>query len=155
MGYPIYGGIQPQQMAPVMPQQFPTQQPMQPVQSVQPTVTAYPVDIDGKIWVQGLSGAKAYLVAPGRCATLWDTEEKVIYLKSADASGMPSMRIIDYKFRDEEKPVETPVEEIPKYVSIEDFNALKDELEDLRKQIKHNNVRSSENKYKNKEGGKL
>ena len=52
------------------------------------------------IWVQGEAGARAYLVAPNTTVDLWDSEAPIIYLKSADASGMPSMKIIDYKIRD-------------------------------------------------------
>ena len=54
----------------------------------------------GIIWVQGEAGAKSYLVAPNNTVQLWDSEAQVIYLKSADASGMPSMKIIDYTIRD-------------------------------------------------------
>jgi len=53
------------------------------------------------IWVQGEAGAKSYLVAPNTTVQLWDSEAQVIYLKSADASGMPSMKIIDYTIRNE------------------------------------------------------
>lgn len=56
------------------------------------------------IWVQGEAGAKSYLVAPNTTVQLWDSENQVIYLKSADASGMPSMRILDYKIRDAVQP---------------------------------------------------
>lgn len=52
------------------------------------------------IWVQGIEAAKSYMVAPNNTVTLWDSERQSIYLKSADAVGMPSMRIIDYTFRD-------------------------------------------------------
>lgn len=52
------------------------------------------------IWVQGEAGAKSYLVAPNTTVQLWDSEAQTIYLKSADASGMPSMKIIDYTIRD-------------------------------------------------------
>ena len=55
----------------------------------------------GLIWVQGENAAKSYLVAPGCTVPLWDSEEKVIYLKSADASGMPSMKVLDYQIRGE------------------------------------------------------
>lgn len=52
------------------------------------------------IWVQGEAGAKSYLVAPNTTVQLWDSEAQVIYLKSADASGMPSMKILDYTIRE-------------------------------------------------------
>jgi len=53
----------------------------------------------GIIWVQGEAGAKAYPVANGSTAALWDSENQSIYLKSVDMSGMPSMRVIDYTER--------------------------------------------------------
>ena len=52
------------------------------------------------IWVQGEAGAKSYLVAPNNTVQLWDSEAQKIYLKSADASGMPSIRVINYTFDD-------------------------------------------------------
>lgn len=52
------------------------------------------------IWVQGEAGAKSYLVAPNSTVQLWDSEKQTIYLKSADASGMPSMKTLDYTIRD-------------------------------------------------------
>lgn len=52
------------------------------------------------IWVQGEAGAKSYLVAPNKTVPLWDSESQTIYIKSADASGMPTMKIIDYTIRD-------------------------------------------------------
>lgn len=51
------------------------------------------------IWVQGEAGAKSYLVAPNSTVTLWDSEQSVIYIKSADSSGMPSIKTLDYKIR--------------------------------------------------------
>ena len=53
------------------------------------------------IWVQGEAGAKSYLVAPNNTVQLWDSERQTIYLKSADASGMPSMKVIDYTVRED------------------------------------------------------
>lgn len=53
----------------------------------------------GLIWVQGEAAAKSYLVAAGSTVPLWDSENTCIYLKSVDASGMPTMRILDYKER--------------------------------------------------------
>ena len=57
----------------------------------------------GIIWVQGESGAKSYLVAPNCTVQLWDSESQTIYIKSADASGMPSIKILDYTIRDDQK----------------------------------------------------
>lgn len=79
------------------------------------------------IWVSGEAGAKAYLVAPNTTVTLWDSEAQVIYLKSADASGMPSMKIIDYTIRNN-----TPQEAVRD--SHNEF-AMKTDVESIRKDI--------------------
>ena len=54
----------------------------------------------GIIWVSGEAGARGYPVAPNTTIQLWDSESQTIFLKSADASGMPSMKILDYTIRD-------------------------------------------------------
>lgn len=54
----------------------------------------------GLIWVQGEAGAKSFLVAPNTTVQLWDSDENVIYIKTADSSGMPSMKILDYTIRE-------------------------------------------------------
>lgn len=59
---------------------------------------------NGVIWVQGEAGAKSYLVAPNCTVQLWDSESPVIYLKSADASGMPSIKTLDYTVRETAAP---------------------------------------------------
>ena len=52
------------------------------------------------IWVQGEGAAKSYPVAPNTSVPLFDSEANVVYIKSADASGMPSIKILDYNVRD-------------------------------------------------------
>lgn len=85
----------------------------------------------GLIWVQGEAAAKSYMVAPGNTVQLWDSEEKIIYLKSADPSGMPSMKILDYTIRGEEK--EQPAVE---YATKEDLNALAEKVKELSRRKK-------------------
>jgi len=55
---------------------------------------------NGIIWVQGEAAAKSYPVAPNTSVALWDSEANVIYIKSADGAGMPSMKVVDYTMRD-------------------------------------------------------
>lgn len=108
------------------PMMQPAQQPAQPIQAPQPQQA----DTGGIIWVQGEAGAKAYLVAPGNTVQLWDSEDQVIYLKSADMSGMPSMRILDYTERTATSKTAHPGPQTPQvqYVTQEEFNALADRL---------------------------
>ena len=82
----------------------------------------------GIIWVQGEQAAKSYLVAPNTTVQLWDSEEKVIYLKSADASGMPSMKVLDYTIRgDANSQAAAPVTE---YATKDDLKALEEKIRD-------------------------
>lgn len=80
---------------------------------------------NGLIWVQGEQAAKSYLVAPNSTVQLWDSEEKVIYLKSADASGMPSMKILDYTIRGGESAQAVPAAE---YATKDDLKALEEKI---------------------------
>lgn len=91
---PMYYQPQYQQPMPVMQQQMPQQVPQQqqPTQP-QPIPQAHGSTM---IWIQGEAGAKSYLVAPNTTVPLWDSESQKIYLKSVDAAGMPSMKILTY-----------------------------------------------------------
>ena len=98
----------------------PVQQPMQPVQQ-QPN--------NSIIWVSGEAGAKAYLVAPNNTVQLWDSESQTIYLKSADASGMPSMKILDYTIREQGGQNVPTLTQDNNYVTREEFNAFTEKVE--------------------------
>lgn len=84
------------------------------------------------IWVQGEAGAKSYMVAPNTTVQLWDSEKQVIYLKSADASGMPSMKILDYTIRSSEMP-----QNAQKMLSENDLYATKEELREMKKSLEN------------------
>jgi len=73
------------------------------------------------IWVNGKAGADTFMVAPNNTVPLWDLQEQVIYLKSVDGMGRPSMQILDYTIR-----------EIP---TSDDFTDLKNEIANLKEQI--------------------
>ena len=87
----------------------------------------------GIIWVQGEGGAKSYMVAPGQTVQLWDSENKVIYLKSADASGMPSMKVLDYTIRGEAEEKSEA-----EYATKGEVEALAGQVEKLRSEIAAN-----------------
>lgn len=84
---------------------------------------AYPQNqSSGVVWVQGIEGAKAHPVAAGQAVLLMDSDSNCLYLKSADASGMPSLRIFDY--------TERTTSQEPKKEDLSAF-ALKDDLDNL------------------------
>jgi hypothetical protein len=96
---------------------------------------------NGMIWVSGEAGAKAYLVAPNTTVQLWDSEAQVIYLKSADASGMPSMKVLDYTIRDQ-APANGPINapsggpiNPPDYATHAEIEALTARVDALKAQI--------------------
>lgn len=107
------------------------------------------------IWVQGEAGAKSYLVAPNTTVPLWDSENQIIYLKSADASGMPSIRIIDYKVRDmkQNSPIEPLNVNHEEYATKEDLEALRGEIRSLKEQ--YSRVPKQVHEQKRKGEGKL
>lgn len=81
--------------------------------------------LGGIIWVQGEAGAKSYLVAPNTTVQLWDSEKQTIYLKSADASGMPTMKVLDYSIRNEAQSTPPVLQESHgDYVTRDEFNAF-------------------------------
>lgn len=84
---------------------------------------------NGIIWVQGEAGAKSYLVAPNTTVPLWDSESQVIYLKSADVSGMPSIKILDYTIRNAHPATPSVLgnESVP-YATKDDLKAIYDRL---------------------------
>lgn len=90
----------------------------------------------GIIWIQGESAAKSYLVAPNSTVVLFDSESQTIYLKSADPTGLPSMRVLDYTIRDQKahngvfsKPGED-------FATKQEIDALRAELEQIKAHMK-------------------
>ena len=91
---------------------------------------------NGVIWVQGEAGAKSYLVAPNNTVQLWDSESQTIYLKSADASGMPTMKVLDYTIRESAStPSSAASSPSPQYATKEDLDALKGQIEGLKMRL--------------------
>lgn len=54
---------------------------------------------NGINWVQGIEGAKAYPVAPNANVMLMDSSASTFYIKSADATGRPTISLYDYEER--------------------------------------------------------
>lgn len=110
------------------PQYQPTMQmPQQPVvqnaqQNVQPQ-TVTPASPSSIIWVNSINDARMFPVSPNNAVALWDQNAPAVYLKQADASGKPSMKIYDLVER-----TETPSEAANESSNKSPAYATKDEL---------------------------
>ena len=107
------------------PYQQPVQTPaqMQPIQ--QPQAQGQSI-----IWVQNQQEAYNYLVAPNSAVALWDSNSPVIYLKQADASGKPTVKIYDLVERTAQLPQAAP-QPAAEYVTRQEFAALQARIDAL------------------------
>lgn len=58
----------------------------------------------GILWVSGISEAQMFPVAPNNAVALWDQNGKTVFLKQADATGKPTMRIFELAERSQSVP---------------------------------------------------
>lgn len=98
-----------------------------------PQVPQQQMQNNSMIWVQGEEEMKSYRVAPNATVPLWDSEKQVIYLKSTDAMGRPTVKYIDYTVRDEAK---SSADTSSEYVTKNEFNRLNSQLSDIANQLK-------------------
>lgn len=82
------------------------------------------------VWVQNEMEAANYLVAPNSAVTLWDSNAPVVYLKQADASGKPSMKIYDLVERSQ-RHAQAPQTPAVEYAPLSRLEALEARLNEL------------------------
>ena len=113
------------------PMYYPQQNQVQGTQMSLPNQPQQPQINNGIIWVQGEAAAKSYPIAPNSSVPLWDSEANVIYIKSADMSGMPSIKVLDYTMRDvtARTPEISPQSE---FATKDDISVLEKEISSLR-----------------------
>ena len=96
------------------------QQMMQPAP---PPVPQNPVATGGVQWVSSEQEARGYLIAPNSAVALWDSTAPTVYLKQADASGKPTLKIYDLVERAETAP-NAPQKAGVEFVTREEFDRL-------------------------------
>ena len=121
VAYPYYGTY--------MPNFYPGsyQQTPPPVQHTTQQYQTPLTNQNGIIWVPNEQAANDYLVAPNSAVTLWNSNAPVVYLKQADASGKPSMKVYDLVERTQ-RPVQAPAVE---YAPLSRLEALEARLNEL------------------------
>lgn len=82
-----------------------------------------PIAQGGVQWVSGEQDARNWMIAPNSAVALWDSTAPTVYLKQADASGKPSLKIYDLVER-----IVTPAapsqNQAGEYVTRKEFDAL-------------------------------
>ena len=118
------------------------QQFQQPMQNAQMPMQGQPTN--DFLWVLNENEATSYPVAPNNTVTLWDKNLPTIYIKSVNAQGVPSMRILDFTERLVNAP-KTPsaatFNSTNNFVTLDSFNALKGDVEALRGKLDEMNAK--------------
>ena len=101
------------------------QQFQQPMQNAQMPMQGQPTN--DFLWVLNENEATSYPVAPNNTVILWDKNLPTVYIKSVNAQGVPSMRVLDFTERTAtaaKQPVSAPFGSANNFVTIDSFNAL-------------------------------
>lgn len=110
-----------------------------PYQMQQPT-QQQPISSD-VLWVLNEGEATAFPVAPNNSVVLWDKSNPTIYVKSVNAQGVPSMRVLDFVERTQQPQTapQTRTEHVcqcgDKFVTKEMFKALQSDFEALQSKL--------------------
>lgn len=136
---PFYrGGFFNPMQTPTMPQIAENQnQFAQPYQSMQTNPTPMPMQsqqTNDMLFVLNENEASAYPVAPNNSVVLWDKNNKTFYIKTANAQGIPSMQIYDFKERIQTQENANKTHECTcgdKYATKEQINDLRGKIDDL------------------------
>jgi hypothetical protein len=88
-----------------------------------PPMPQNPLPQSGVQWVSGEQEARSWMVAPNAAVALWDSTAPTVYLKQADASGKPTLKVYDLVERLASAPdaQKAPAAE---YVTRKEFDAL-------------------------------
>lgn len=111
------------------------QQYQQPMSQQMPQASMQTQPTNDFLWVLNENEATSYPVAPNNTVTLWDKNLPTIYIKSVNAQGVPSMRVLDFVERtaiNPTPPVGTAFNSPNNFVTINSFNALKGDVEALK-----------------------
>lgn len=112
---PYYAQPMPDNLAQLRQQQMPPMMAPQPPQN--------PMAQSGVQWVSGEQEARNWMIAPNAAVALWDSTAPTVYLKQADASGKPSLKIYDLVERSQTPPA-SPQAKAVDFVMREEFDRL-------------------------------
>lgn len=83
---------------------------------------------NGILWVPNYSAAAEYLVAPNSAVALWDQNSPFVYLKQADSTGKPTLKVFELVERDpsqqQNKATEIQVPDLSRYITREELEEI-------------------------------
>ena len=125
MAYPYYNYNNPYQQGFYQPMYQPVQQ--QPVMAQQGQQAAtmqatQPTQISN-VWIYNESEVSGYPVAPNNAVRFWIANKPMFYEKSADATGKPTVKVFDYKERDQSAS-DAVTEQNAEYATKSDLSAV-------------------------------
>ena len=124
MAYTPYGWQNPYYPPPMQDNLMQMRQMQQPqMQSQIPQALQNPVAQSGVQWVSGEQEARNWMIAPNAAVALWDSSAPTVYLKQADASGKPTLKVYDLVERLASAP-DTQKAPAAEYVTRKEFDAL-------------------------------
>lgn len=85
--------------------------------------------VNNLIRVTGMDGAKAYQMQPNSTVALFDSSEDIMYIKSTDGAGFPTIRTFGFA------PIEQPANPGNDFISRAEFEQFKQEVLDNGKQL--------------------
>lgn len=83
--------------------------------------------VNGLVSVTGIEGAKAYQLPPNSSMPLFDQDNDLLYLKTTDSAGYPTIKTFAFKPTDEPKHAAPEQEYVPR----SEFDALVAEVKEL------------------------
>lgn len=105
---------------------------------IQPQYQQNQVQSNGILWVSSELEAQNYPVAPNNAVALWDSSKPAIYLKQADASGKPVMKVYELSERSETPQIkqETPEHKLSDYALKSEIDPILSAIAALKEDVK-------------------
>lgn len=83
-------------------------------------------------YVNGVEGAKAYLIPPNSTKLLMDSDGDYFYIKTANPQGQANVKIYKYEEVTQSTSKDNAEKKTVKYATMEDIEAIKEEIEKLK-----------------------
>lgn len=104
-----------------------------PINLTYPSPSQQRLSTSGIIWVNSEQEAQTYPVAPNNAIALWDVSGKGVYLKQADATGKPTIRVYDLVERTSE-PVQPEAQ--PEYITKQEYSKVVGAVKQIAEEVK-------------------